>query len=30
LLLDNPEIGTRVKAVYLEDGNKKLLAFKPA
>ena len=29
LLLDDPEIGERVKAVYLEDGEKKLLAFKP-
>ncbi|MES0325314.1 MAG: OB-fold domain-containing protein [Candidatus Bathyarchaeia archaeon] len=29
LLLDDPEIGDRVKAVYLEDGEKKLLAFKP-
>ena len=29
LLLDDPEIGQRVKAVYLEDGDKKLLAFKP-
>ena len=29
LLFDDPEIGDRVKAVYLEDGEKKLLAFKP-
>ena len=29
LLLDDPEIGDRVKAVYLDYGEKKLLAFKP-
>ncbi len=29
LLLDDPEIGARVEAVYLEDGEKKILAFKP-
>ncbi len=29
LLLDDPEIDQRVKAVYLEDGDKKILAFKP-
>ena len=30
MLLDNPEIGQKVEAVYLEDGEDKLLAFKPA
>jgi uncharacterized OB-fold protein len=29
MLLDNPEIGQKVEAVYLEDGENKLLAFKP-
>jgi uncharacterized OB-fold protein len=30
MLLDDPEIGQKVEAVYLEDGEQKLLAFKPA
>ena len=30
MLLDNLEIGQKVEAVYLEDGEDKLLAFKPA
>ena len=30
MLLDNPEIGDKVEAVYIEDGEQKLLAFKPA
>lgn len=30
MLLDDPEIGQKVEAVYLEDGESKLLAFKPA
>ena len=30
MLLDDPEIGDKVEAVFLEDGEQKLLAFKPA
>lgn len=30
MLVDDPEIGQKVEAVYLEDGEQKLLAFKPA
>ncbi len=30
MLIDDPEIGEKVEAVYLEDGEAKVLAFKPA
>ena len=30
MLVDDPEIGEKVEVVYLEDGEHKLLAFKPA
>ena len=29
MLVDDPEIGENVEVVYIEDGEQKLLAFKP-